>query len=1179
MRKKINQLAKGIGEEKRPLIQVEPALLEGSVVCGHNQTEELTLLSAGGVSFRGLAYSDDDRIEIPQNAFAGVKTTLSITVRGEDIREDTTLEGRIYLVTNGGELTVPYRFKSGRMAAEGWHMPASLAELSDFAEKSPDTLLKLFESPSFIDLPFLNDDSLRALYQALRKSSDRRLALEEFLVACGAKKAVRLSVEKEPQTYICREERQEGEILVTKSGPGYFIISLESDAPFLQIPKALWTSEDFEEDRIHLPFRILAGRLHEGKNLARITVNTGREEIRIPVTVIPERGQSMGDQKRGMLRRARLQLAGQMVRVYTADERNYSMESQLVRALDSCDMLVEPDTDQSLLRAEIYRQLRRRSEEKEILEQNRAVIQRARTENVNQYLWFLYLEEEMEKGSRLSESFLRLLYRLKEEEADRPELLPLLMRSDSEWADQPEKCFLKIREHFQKGPLPLLLTIEAVCLVKKHPELIRRLDAFSRYLLYFGARYECWDQTVAERAAALILPQKEYHVTHERILKRLYEQYPLRSLLEALLTVVLRRGEPKEMYLPLYEKGIREDVRLADLYEFYLSALPTDYEGDIPQMVQLYYTYNSPSRLKAREALYRYIARQYGPETQMYRLYEKQIRSFALEQLLGGNTSREACFFYEKMFIPEVIDARSAQILAELFHTVRLKLSNRHIERVLVVYGELKQEYAYPVRDGIACVPVFAPFCRLLFVDREGRRYAQNVFKKQRLLRADEGQKDAIRRLSPESLPYKLERCQKAIKEEIDDDEARTLIHESQSWDELSERFREKLVFALVRRSGLNDADHAMLLLDLKNSPYLEAGAGELLAENFLKQGEDEAAVEMVYRFGHRSFDKDLLMRLMNRQIRSRNYAFDKALFGVTLSLYRSGVTSPVTLTYLCRYFNGGTEEMRRLLEAAATGEALYYDLPERLLGQMLFTEETEGLERVMELYLKGTGNPDRQLLHAYAALQCEQYFCREAVIPDNVFSYLESWAGSEKKAEHLPLICQVALTKHYAEQADLNPEEKSLASRLLQNLYDQGIFFTYQQRLGRFIPLPAELADKTLIEYRGSESEPVSLEIRILPQEAEGDFRIMEMPHVFRGIYVRPVLLFADEILEYHILRGGQTIREDRIDGSRQEGSGRFGRLNRVIRSAIRAEEGWQEEILRFGREDVLLKDYFHSL
>ena len=71
------------------------------------------------------------------------------------------------------------------------------------------------------------DESLRSLYFALRRSPDRRLALEEFLVACGAKKPLKLSVDREPQTYVCREDELKGELVITRSGSGYCLISVK----------------------------------------------------------------------------------------------------------------------------------------------------------------------------------------------------------------------------------------------------------------------------------------------------------------------------------------------------------------------------------------------------------------------------------------------------------------------------------------------------------------------------------------------------------------------------------------------------------------------------------------------------------------------------------------------------------------------------------------------------------------------------------------------------------------------------------------------------------------------------------------------------------------------------------------------------------------------------------------
>ena len=100
-----------------------------------------------------------------------------------------------------------------------------------------------------------------------------------------------------------------------------------------------------------------------------------------------------------------------------------------------------------------------------------------------------------------------------------------------------------------------------------------------------------------------------------------------------------------------------------------------------------------------------------------------------------------------------------------------------------------------------------------------------------------------------------------------------------------------------------------------------------------------------------------------------------------------------------------------------------------------------------------------------------------------------------------------------------------------------------------------------------------------ITSQEEDEAFKISEMPHVFRGIFVKPVLLFADEKLEYRIMRGGEILIEGSLQGSDDTAGGRFARLNRVILDAARAEEGWQEEIVEFGKEDVLLKEYFHTV
>nr|MBQ6242266.1 hypothetical protein [Lachnospiraceae bacterium] len=1183
MRKKINQLAKGSIEEVQARIRLSEKTLNATVPCGQSAAGRISLSSENGIPFRGLAYSDDERVELLQDAFAGQQVTLNYVVHGEDEKEDTVLQGHFSLVTNTGDIELPYRFIIGQSAGLDTPLPASLPELAQLADTQPELVHQLYVTGAFAQFPFLRDDSLKALLTALKDSPDSRLAQEEFLVACGAKQPVKLTVQTTPISVFFKDSISRGELLIRRSGSGYCVITTTASAPFIRLPRERWTSADFKENELRIPVYFMAEHLHAGRNLGEVLINTGREEFRIPVTVVPERTADPEQQRARQLRRARLQLSRSMVTLYAGQDPPYNIESLTMKHLEACEAGREPEVAEKLLCAELCRETRRRAEEKETLEQIRAEVQRNRMEKVTQYLWFLYLEEEMEKGDRLSDSFLRLLYRLKDEEAGRVELLPLLMRCDSEWAEHPDKCFLRIRELFRRGQFPLILKLETVKLLNNNPDLLTELDSFTLQLLTFGARFNCWKKAVADTARDLLVREKAFRPGCERLALLLYRCFPDKEMLTALLTVLLRREKPSPRYLEWYEKGIREDVRLAELYEYYLTALPDDYDDDIPQMVQLYYTYNSPRSRSAQRSLYRYILTHYEPDTQMYRLYEKQIQTYAMDQLLLGDVRDSETVFYEKMFIPQVLDSRMAVVLAEYVYTMHLTLSNRSIDKILVIYGELKEPFVYPVRDGEAYIPVFTPRCRLLFLDKNGDRYVQSVFRRKKLMEASRELMETLRRLAPGSLPLKLLQCQKAIKGELNEWEARDLVQRFTEWNELSEAYREKLIFSLVKRRNLGTAENAALLKELRRSPYLDAQAGALLAESLLLQGDDEAAAEMVRRFGYRHFDTGLLLRLMNRLIRTRGYTYDKNTYNGVLSLYRRDVWDSVTLTYLCRHFNGSTEDMRLLLERAVNGEAVPYDLPERLLGQMLFTGETRRIEWVVEQYLKENQAPkvpNRVLLHAYAVDRCERYFCRGETIPDNIFAYLASWALAEKKPVQLPDLCQIALTRYYADKESLTPEETSLAKTFLYHLYDKGLLFAYQEKLGRFFSLPDELGDKTLIEYRGKEEEPVRIAFRILPQEADKEPRISEMPHIFRGIYVKPVLVFADEVLEYTIYRSDDPertpLQQGRLPGSVSAGGNRFASLNRLIDKAAKGEEGWQEELEMLGKRDVILQEYF---
>ena len=105
-------------------------------------------------------------------------------------------------MTNAGDFEIPYRFHICRPILMEHVLPQDEKALGELAERDPDMCMKLFQSEVFLQMPIFEDDVLRALYVSLRRSPDQRLAMEEFLSACGAKQPVGLSLNEMPRTYL-----------------------------------------------------------------------------------------------------------------------------------------------------------------------------------------------------------------------------------------------------------------------------------------------------------------------------------------------------------------------------------------------------------------------------------------------------------------------------------------------------------------------------------------------------------------------------------------------------------------------------------------------------------------------------------------------------------------------------------------------------------------------------------------------------------------------------------------------------------------------------------------------------------------------------------------------------------------------------------------------------------------
>ncbi len=105
------------------------------------------------------------------------------------------IRGTINLVTNGGELEVPFLFCVETTASI--RVLSTLHTVEDFvdlAQKDMDLALRLMEYKDFTDAPFLQDLRVRAVFDGIRGHGNRQNALEEFFLGLGVKEPVELTL-------------------------------------------------------------------------------------------------------------------------------------------------------------------------------------------------------------------------------------------------------------------------------------------------------------------------------------------------------------------------------------------------------------------------------------------------------------------------------------------------------------------------------------------------------------------------------------------------------------------------------------------------------------------------------------------------------------------------------------------------------------------------------------------------------------------------------------------------------------------------------------------------------------------------------------------------------------------------------------------------------------------------
>lgn len=155
--------------------------------------------------------------------------------------------------------------------------------------------------------------------------------------------------------------------------------------------------------------------------------------------------------------------------------------------------------------------------------------------------------------------------------------------------------------------------------------------------------------------------------------------------------------------------------------------------------------------------------------------------------------------------------------------------------------------------------------------------------------------------------------------------------------------------------------------------------------------------------------------------------------------LFKRQQYDKVILTYLANFYCGATRDMKKLWETAKEYGVLVVKLGERIITQMIFSEDMFGEEEIfLDYYLNG--NPYFRLKQAYLAYASREYMVNGRINGESVFEII---INEYKLKEELADICKIAVLRYYSDR-EYDDETGELLHQVLQEMCEKQIVFHF---------------------------------------------------------------------------------------------------------------------------------------
>lgn len=1183
MKALIDKLTLGKIEYDVPELEMSVAKIEESVVTDSSFCGEFTISSTNKVPVKGLVYSTNTRVRILNEQFHGLTNTIKYEVDTMNIKDGSYIRGEINLVTNCGEISIPVF-----ITVLDYSIVSSIGRIENYfhftnlVHTNYEEALKLFQSKDFRRLLEKNDRRHIALYEGLMKSQDQRLALEEFLIAINKKTPVHVTLEKNQIKYADVEDSFKDTLILERDNWGYVNLKVTVKGDFISECKGRVTHDDFAGNRYEYTYLIDKSRLYRGMNYGCIEFeNMGK--IDTYEIIVDYHSESLENRRRETQNRIDLLQSYLRFRMHKCDTDTWVTES-----MQTVEQLLESKNKNlyfygRLYKAQLLISSNKLEDAEEILDdfiRNRFV---DANKNVMMYCYYLYVRSLLKREAAYTEQVLEEIQKLYDD-TRYWQILWIMLYLDEKYDVNKSLKYTLIKGEYAQGCRSPLMYYEALSVLNEQPGLLRILNTFEQQILYFGAKNDHIDEKLIRQFIELVSVEKRFSETLYHTLTILYEKHPSVELLTAICTLLVRGNKTEHKYFKWYEKGVEQELRITNLYEYYMFSIDKNETRVLPKMIYMYFIYNGEVLGEKQEFLYSNIIENKDKIPDIYENYEKIIEQYLFGQLFEKNINRKLAVIYKDVISPSIVNTDVAKKLPDIVEAYEISCNLPQMMEVVVIHKETKEEQVVRLVHGKAYVRIYTESPIILFVDQYGRRYANTVpYTMEKLLDMDEYLKLSFE-LDQENEYLLLHFAERYLLYQDAPIQTVALYKNIMKFSNIRTKYRQEIIADVVEyyfnHLNSDELDEYLREVDQKG---MDSETRQKVTQMRIERRLYKEAYQSVKEYGYEGIPSRILARLCTSLIKEKKENEEPQRSHLLLELssyiFRKGKYNEEILEYLSEYFNGTLQEMLQLWEAEYDFVYENHKLEERILTQAMFIGDVSSdLTKVFLSYYKyGICKNIKLAFYTFCSYHY-LYHIGEKSQMEFVLSYME------KDMMHyleLPIICKIALLEYTSNKEELDADKCDYYKKMMLELSDYNIHFDFYKKYKKWFEIPFYLEDKVVIDYRTNPKNKVYISYTVGNGEDESNLLVEPMQSVFPGIFIKDFVLFYGDKLNYYISEEAEDADEKKNETSAIElksvcmekeklfeGNSRYELLNKILIARQSNEE----------KERMLMKEYMQN-